>query len=121
MIDLRRKPAFGGNITIELPKNLVEDSEKIEISTVSDLLGPILINMDHLIRLPTACGEQNLIHFVPDLIILNYLRNTGQISPTIEKDAIVLLEKGYQKQLSYKNTDGSFSVFGKKDELGSIW
>lgn len=121
MIDLRRKPTFNGNITIELPKNIVEDSDKIEISTVSDLLGPLLINMDQLIRLPTACGEQNLIHFVPDLILLDYLKNTGQKTPTIEMEASKFLEIGYQKQLTYKKSDGSFSVFGRKDEIGSVW
>ncbi|GJQ86520.1 hypothetical protein Trydic_g10420 [Trypoxylus dichotomus] len=121
LIDLRKRPVFSGNITIDIPKNIVEDSEKIEISTVSDLLGPLLTNMDRLIRLPTACGEQNLIHFVPDLILLNYLKSTGQKTPTIEMEAIKLLEIGYQKQLSYKNLDGSFSTFGKNDEVGSVW
>ncbi|KRT80931.1 hypothetical protein AMK59_6126 [Oryctes borbonicus] len=121
LIDLRTKPTFSGNITIGIPKNIVEDSDKIEISTVSDLLGPLLINMNHLIRLPTACGEQNLIHFVPDLILLNYLRSIGQKTPTIEMEATKLLEIGYQQQLSYKNLDGSFSIFGKNDEVGSVW
>ncbi|KAI4464831.1 macroglobulin / complement [Holotrichia oblita] len=121
LIDLRRKPSFSGNITIDIPRNKVEDSEKIEISTVSDLLGPLLINIDNLIRLPTACGEQNLIHFVPDLVLLNYLKNTGQKTPTIEMEAVKLLEVGYQKQLSYKKLDGSFSAFGRKDEVGSVW
>lgn len=121
LIDLRRKPTFSGNITIDIPRNIVEDSEKIEISTVSDLLGPLLININNLIRLPTACGEQNFIHFVPDLVLLNYLKNTGQKTPTIEMEAIKFLEIGYQKQLSYKKLDGSFSVFGRKDEVGSVW
>nr|XP_022900872.1 CD109 antigen-like [Onthophagus taurus] len=121
LIDLRGKQSFKGNLTINLPENVVEGSTNIEISTVSDLLGPLIINLGNLIRLPTSCGEQNLLNFVSNTILLNYLRNTGQLSPTIEQDAIKNLEISYQQQLFYKLADNSFGVFGKANELGNIW
>jgi len=29
--------------------------------------------------------------------------------------------KGYQRELTYRHTDGSYSAFGKSDKEGSIW
>lgn len=121
LIDLRKTNSFKGNVSIEIPKNVVKDSEKIEVSVVGDPLGPTLINLENLIRLPTGCGEQNLIHFMPNLIILNYLKNTAQLTPTIQNEAIKHLEIAYQQELTYKRPDGSFSIFGKRDLNGSIW
>lgn len=121
LVDLRKTDKYKGNISIEIPKNVVKDSEKIEVSVVGDLLGPTMINLEDLIRLPTGCGEQNMVHFMPNLIILNYLKNTAQLTPTIQNEAIEHLETAYQQQLSYKRDDGSFSVFGKRDLKGSMW
>lgn len=121
LIDLRKTNSFKGNVSFELPKNIVRDSEKIEVSVVGDLLGPTMINLDNLIRLPSGCGEQNLIHFMPNLILLNYLKNTAQLTPTIQNEAIRHLETAYQQQLTYKRLDGSFSIFGKRDLNGSVW
>lgn len=97
------------------------DSEMIEVSVVGDLLGPAIVNLEHLITLPTGCGEQNMLHFVPNIIVLNYLRKTGQLTLTVQKEAIANLETGYQQQLTYRRMDGSFSAFGNMDSAGSLW
>lgn len=96
-------------------------SEKIEVSAIGDLLGPTMVNLEHVIRLPTGCGEQNTIHIMPNVIILQYLKYTRQLTPTIENEALSLLEKGYQQQLNYKRLDGSFSAFGRRDQNSSVW
>lgn len=121
MIDLRNIGSFKGNITYDLPPNIVQDSQMIEASVVGDLLGPTVINLERLIRLPTGCGEQNLVNFVPNVIILNYLINSGQLSQYTQKDAVENLEINYQEQLTYRRDDGSFSPFGKLDGNGSVW
>lgn len=99
----------------------MEDSEKIEVSVAGSFLAPAMIHLENVIRLPTACGEQNLVRFMPDLIILQYLRSTRQINPTIENEAIRNLETNYQSQLTYKRGDGSFSPFPSRDTNGSVW
>lgn len=120
-IDLTKSNTYKGNVSIEIPKNVVPNSEDIQVSVVGDFIGPILMNLDELIRLPTAAGEQNLVHFVPDLIVLKYLQNTQQLTPTIQNEAIKNLETNYQQQLTYRTMDGGFSIFGKEHETPSIW
>ena len=50
-------------------------------------MGPSLSNLDHLIRLPTGCGEQNMLGFVPNIVALSYLTTTDQLTPSVENKA----------------------------------
>ncbi|XP_071448313.1 thioester-containing protein 1 allele R1 [Hetaerina americana] len=120
-VDLRYAKQFTANLTMELPHNFVADSEMISVSSVGDLLGHSISNLAKLIRMPTGCGEQNMAKLVPNIIVLEYLKNTKQLTTAVERKAIELIEMGYQQQLSYRRRDGSFSSFGSKDPSGSTW
>ncbi|XP_037033233.1 CD109 antigen-like [Bradysia coprophila] len=109
------------NLSIDIPKIAVPDSTRIEILCVGDLLGGTIKNFEKLIRLPTGCGEQNMMNFVPNIVILDYLTNTHQLTAEVEGRAKKFMEIGYQRELSYKHKDGSFSAFGESDESGSTW
>lgn len=84
-------------------------------------MGGTIKNLDSLIKMPHGCGEQNMLNFVPNIVILNYLKATNQLSPAVETKAKQFMESGYQRELSYKHDDGSFSAFGKADTSGSTW
>lgn len=71
--------------------------------------------------MPYGCGEQNMLNFVPDIIILDYLKSASKSTPQIEAKAIAYMEAGYQRQLTYKRIDGSYSAFGNSDTNGSTW
>ncbi|KAK6619001.1 hypothetical protein RUM44_003383 [Polyplax serrata] len=120
-VDLRSKNEFKTNVTLDFPKNIVPDSEFIEISAVGDILGPSIPNLQNLIRMPFGCGEQNMLNFVPNIVIMSYLQNTRQLTPAIQSKSMRYLETGYQQELTYRRDDGSFSAFGKSDPNGSTW
>lgn len=86
-----------------------------------DILGGSVKNMEKLIRMPDGCGEQNMLNFVPNVVILDYLRNINHLTPAIESKAKTFMDAGYQRELSYKHNDGSFSAFGNRDKSGSTW
>lgn len=121
-IDLRDKSQIDPlDLTIDFPDTALPDSHRIEISCVGDLLGGTIKNLQQLIRLPYGCGEQNMLNFVPNIVVLNYLKNTLQLTDEIEAKAKKFMEIGYQRELSYKHKDGSFSAFGESDKMGSTW
>lgn len=121
-IDLREKSLIDPlDLQIEIPKLALPDSTRIEITCVGDLLGGTIKNLQKLIRLPYGCGEQNMLNFVPNIVVLNYLKNTNQLTVEIEAMAKKYMEIGYQRELSYKHGDGSFSAFGEHDKNGSTW
>uniref|UniRef100_A0A646QE55 TEP1-F n=1 Tax=Hemiscolopendra marginata TaxID=943146 RepID=A0A646QE55_9MYRI len=119
--DLRKQSQFEEKVNIEFPKNIVKDSERIEISAISDIMGTTVNNLDKLLRMPYGCGEQNMLNFVPNIAITDYLAGTNQLTSEIKEKSIRFMESGYQRQLTYKRTDNSFSAFGNSDKDGSTW
>lgn len=51
-------------------------------------------NLQNLLRMPYGCGEQNMVLFVPNIYILNYLNETGQLTEDIKSKAISYLVSG---------------------------
>uniref|UniRef100_A0ACB8F2G9 C3 and PZP-like alpha-2-macroglobulin domain-containing protein 8 n=1 Tax=Sphaerodactylus townsendi TaxID=933632 RepID=A0ACB8F2G9_9SAUR len=107
--------------TLGVPHNVIPGSEKATASVIGEVMGPILNNLDNLLQLPFGCGEQNMIHFAPNVFVLKYLQKTKQLSPEVENEATDYLVQGYQRQLTYKRQDGSYSAFGERDSSGSMW
>lgn len=107
--------------TLGVPHNMVPGSERATAFMIGDVMGPTLNNLDKLLRLPFGCGEQNMIHFAPNVFVLKYLQKTRQLSPEVENEAIDYLLQGYQRQLTYRRQDGSYSAFGERDSSGSMW
>ncbi|XP_058816280.1 thioester-containing protein 1 allele R1-like, partial [Topomyia yanbarensis] len=120
-VDLRATPEAMSNFSVDVPKNAVPDSTRIEVSVIGDVLGSTIQNLDSLIRMPYGCGEQNMLNFVPNIVVLDYLKNTNQLNSKIEEKAKKFMESGYQRELTYKHDDGSFSAFGNSDKRGSTW
>ncbi|XP_023968757.2 ovostatin-like [Chrysemys picta bellii] len=108
-------------VSPKLPANLVQGSARASFSVLGDLLGMAMRNMENLLQMPYGCGEQNMVLFAPNIYILDYLNKTGQLTKEIESKGIGYLTSGYQKQLSYKHPDGSYSSFGTRDVEGSTW
>nr|BAR45597.1 alpha-2-macroglobulin [Epanerchodus sp. RS-2014] len=107
--------------SLELPEDVIEGSARAFISVTGDLLGPTISGLDHLVKMPTGCGEQNMVLFVPNIYVLQYLEVTHQLTINIKLKSISYMELGYQRELNYKRDDGSYSAFGKSDAEGSIW
>ncbi|XP_026844067.1 CD109 antigen isoform X5 [Drosophila persimilis] len=120
-INLKEQPEMSETLEVQIPTEAVPDSEFIEFSVMGDLLGPTLQNLDNLVRMPYGCGEQNMVNFVPNILVQKYLEVTNRKMPSIEAKARKFLEIGYQRELTYKHDDGSYSAFGKSDPSGSTW
>ncbi|XP_059143998.1 CD109 antigen-like [Physella acuta] len=122
LIDLTEdKPTFSKSINLTLPNNFVKGSEYATISAVGDLMGPTIAGLDSLLKMPTGCGEQNMVSLAPDVYVTDYLKAVNQLREDIKTKAIGFMETGYQRQLTYKHSDGSFSAFGEGDKSGSMF
>lgn len=109
-----KSPPF--DINLDIPRDIDEGSARIKFSLDPDVLGAAIANLDDLIRLPTGCGEQNMLHFVPNIVVLDYLSETGTVADAVRTKAINFLSSGYQNQLKYKRSDGAFSVWGQSHQ-----
>lgn len=108
--------------SLKLPKlHFVPDSERGRVLVIGDLMGPTLSGLENLVQMPYGCGEQNMVGFVPNIYVLDYLKSSNQNQSSLMDMAVKYMEKGYQRQLKYQHKDGTFSAFGETDEIGSTW
>lgn len=70
--------------------------------------------------MPHGCGEQNMLDFVPNIVVLEYLISVKKLTPNVLDRALLNLRNGYLTELRYKRSDGSFSAFGS-EKYGSSW
>ncbi len=113
----------GASHTIDtsIPEIAVDASGRVYIAITSSFLTQTLEGLEELIQMPFGCGEQNMIVFAPDVYITKYLKESGQLKAEIMAKAEKLMITGYQRQLTYRRSDGSFSAFGESDAEGSLW
>lgn len=72
-------------------------------------------DLERLKQEPYGCFEQLSSTVYPNIFILDYLKSTKKIDINTESNVIRNMKKGYQKMLSYKNSDGGFSYFGSNE------
>uniref|UniRef100_A0A8B9Y444 Uncharacterized protein n=1 Tax=Bos mutus grunniens TaxID=30521 RepID=A0A8B9Y444_BOSMU len=87
---------------------------------LGDILGLAIQNLENLFQMPYGGGEQNIALLASNTYILDYLKSTKQLTEEVKSKALFFLSNGYQKQLSFKNFDGSYSVFWQRNQEGSI-
>merc|ERR1719272_214286 len=95
-------------ITLELPAH-VEGSARATLAIVGDIMGPSLAGLGRLLRIPTGCGEQNMITLAPNVYVAKYLKVVDRLSPDLEEKIVRNLIVGYGRELTYQHDDGSFS------------
>ncbi|KAK0422305.1 hypothetical protein QR680_007497 [Steinernema hermaphroditum] len=112
---------FTKEVDLQFPSDAVDGSRRARVDIVGDIMGPALSNIDSLVQMPFGCGEQNMVTLVPNIVVLRYLKATNRANSLIESKAIKYMEAGYQRELTYKRDDNSFSAFGQSDSHGSTW
>jgi len=108
-------------IDAKLPSGIVPDSGKVIASITPSIVGQSINGVEDLLGMPYGCGEQNMMLFAPDVLILRYLKATNQLNPEIQAKSEIFINTGYQRELTFMHSDGSFSAFGERDESGSLW
>ncbi|XP_078023473.1 alpha-2-macroglobulin-like isoform X2 [Epinephelus lanceolatus] len=111
--------ALTEEVDLLLPENVIVGSARASVSVLGDILGRAMKNLDGLLKMPYGCGEQNMVLLAPNIYILQYLRNSQQLTPAIKEKATNFMTSGYQRQLNYKHSDGAYSAFGSGE--GNTW
>lgn len=118
-IDLSETNYKTFDISINIPRNVDEGSVSVKFILDPDIFGSVVENLESLIRLPCGCGEQNMILFVPNVVVLDYMYETQTIREDLYSDLISKLTRGYENQLAFRLPDHSFSVFSNR--RGSVF
>ncbi|XP_062546484.1 thioester-containing protein 1 allele R1-like [Armigeres subalbatus] len=109
------------NIDLAIPKHFDENTVEVHFSIQGNLLGDAADGLEEMIRLPSGSGELNILKMVPNVLVLDYMFGVGKINVFLKNQATRFLNMGYQNQLKFRHEDGSFSTFGKEDNIGSVF
>ena len=108
-------------VAATIPSSAVADSGRVHVAVTGNYLTQSIDGLERLLKMPFGCGEQNMILFAPNVFVARYLQESGQIKPEVMARAENLMITGYQRELTYRRIDGSFSAFGDNDAQGSLW
>lgn len=98
---------------VAFPENSIEGSNSLYINLYPAFLSQVVEGLDSMLSVPYGCFEQASSTTWPNVLIVSYMNETGQITPEIQMKAESLITAGYQLLLTYEHNNGGFSWFGE--------
>ncbi len=98
--------------TITIPKEAIPGTAQILVKVYPGILSQVVEGLDALLRMPFGCFEQTSSTTYPNVLVLDYLKSTGQTSPEVQMKAEQYINLGYQRLTTFEVTGGGFSLFG---------
>jgi hypothetical protein len=87
---------------IVLPQTWIKGTLKCQVQIYPSTLADLQKGLEALLREPDGCFEQSSSSTYPNILVLQYLRESNQAKPDIERRALELLDRGYQRLLSFE-------------------
>ncbi len=99
--------------TITIPDAAIDDASKIFVKIYPGVLSQVIEGLDKMLRMPFGCFEQTSSVTYPNILVLDYMKTAGKITPELQMKAEGFINAGYQRLVSYEVPGGGFEWFGK--------
>jgi CD109 antigen len=107
------------SLDVAISPDAVSGSARAYLNITPSPVSQTMNGVSDLLGMPYGCGEQNMIYTAPDIEILKYLRELGELSVEIRATAEYYVNVGYQRELTFQTDDGGFAAFGGAQ--GGLW
>lgn len=91
----------------------IPDATSIIVRLYPGPLSQVVEGMDSILRMPSGCFEQTSSATYPNVLALDYMKQTGKLTPEIHAKAEGFIATGYQRLLTFEVPGGGFSWFGQ--------
>lgn len=98
--------------TLTLPADAIAGASRLQIKIYPGPLSPIVEGLEGLLQMPSGCFEQTSSSTYPNVLLLDYLKRTGQLTPEVQAKAEHYINVGYQRLLTFEVEGGGFEWFG---------
>lgn len=98
---------FRGTLSGVIPHSI-----QVRFSAYPTVVSDILSGVEGMLREPYGCFEQTSVSSYPNALILSYLKTTGDADPLLVARAKELLEKGYNRLITFSTKDNGYEWFG---------
>jgi type II secretory pathway pseudopilin PulG/5-hydroxyisourate hydrolase-like protein (transthyretin family) len=99
-------------LEFNLPADVIEGSVEAVVKLYPSSFSQLVDGLDGIFRRPFGCFEQTSSCTYPNLLALDYLRETNTTSPEVEAKAREYVHLGYQRLLTFEVAGGGFDWFG---------
>ncbi|MGC9521289.1 MAG: alpha-2-macroglobulin family protein [Anaerolineae bacterium] len=99
---------------VQLPADVIAGTQKLTVKIYPGVVSQLVEGLDALLRMPYGCFEQTSSATYPNVLVLDYLKTTGQTSPEVQMEAEQYINLGYQRLMTFEvnGEPGGFSLFG---------
>ncbi|MGH7226919.1 MAG: alpha-2-macroglobulin family protein, partial [Gemmataceae bacterium] len=87
---------------LTLPQTWIKGTLKCRVQVYPSTLADLQKGLESLLREPCGCFEQTSTSNYPNILVLQYLKESAQTKPAVERRAHELLDRGYQKLTSFE-------------------
>jgi uncharacterized protein YfaS (alpha-2-macroglobulin family) len=99
--------------SVFIPPEAIPGTQKLVVKIYPGILSQVVEGLDSILRMPNGCFEQTSSTTYPNILVLDYLKTTDQISPEIQMKAEEYINLGYQRLTTFEvASSGGFSLFG---------
>ncbi len=100
--------------TVGIPEAAVPGTGRVTVKLYPGIVAQTVDGLAAMLQQPHGCFEQTSSVNYPNILILDYLRRTGQLNPSLEMSAERYLNTGYQRLLTFevRSMRGGFSLYG---------
>lgn len=94
-------------------KDPVAGSINLTLNAQTSIDQQLQADLKRMVRQPRGCFEQTSSSNYPNLLILEYLKSTGNLDSKTKKNLMKHLKSGYNRLTGYEVKGGGFDWFGK--------
>lgn len=98
--------------TITIPPDAIAGTQQLTVKIYPGMVSQVVEGLDSILRMPNGCFEQTSSSTYPNVLVLDYLKSSGQISPEVQFKAEDYINIGYQRLTTFEVNGGGFSLFG---------
>ena len=101
-------------VPVQVPEDAIPGTQRLSVKIYPGVVSQVVEGLDALLRMPYGCFEQTSSTTYPNVLVLDYLKTSGQVSPEVQMKAEEYINLGYQRLTTFEvdGDPGGFSLFG---------
>ncbi|MCA9550095.1 MAG: hypothetical protein KC933_08675 [Myxococcales bacterium] len=108
---------LGGDViqTIEVPVDALEGGTFVSVSLTPGFAAEAVQGLEGMLQEPNGCFEQTTSSAWPNTLVAEYMVTTGQMTEELREEVLPLVQRGYQRLLTFESPTGGFNWWGDAD------
>ncbi|MBK8845776.1 MAG: hypothetical protein IPO27_04085 [Bacteroidetes bacterium] len=90
----------------------VKGSVEVNVTAFPNVVSDILKGIEGIMREPGGCFEQTSMSSYPNVMVMDYLKTSGQQDEKMMASASAMIDRGYKKLISFETSQKGYEWFG---------